>query len=127
MKLNTLLKTIFVFILFTFSMMLKAQEQEGKTYIITDNGSVQNIQPYIDALNSSNMKNHRLKNTRNTIIFTTGVTVKLFSAAEMIANGRTINLNDYPDSFDSNRDEPTFSLGSNNFIMEMHHVTSKHR
>ena len=127
MKSPFLLKFIFVFALFVFSTQLKAQEKQNETYLITDKGSVADVQPYIDALNNSDMKNHRLRNTRYTIIFTTGVTVQLFSAAELITNGRKINLNDYHQSFDSTRDEPIFSLGPDNIIMEGHHVTSKHQ
>ena len=107
-------------IFFTFNITLKAQEQQGKTYVITDNGSVKNVQPYIDALNNADMKYHRLKNKRYTIIFDTGVTVQLFSATELIAIGRNINLENYPDSFDSARQEPVFLLGQNNFILEQH-------
>jgi hypothetical protein len=113
-----------------FSMKIKAQEMKevkDQTYVITDNGSVSNIQPYIDALNNSDMRYHRLKNVRNTIVFDTGVTVQLFSATEMIAEGKALNPADYPESFDASRDVPAFSLGPNNIIMEMHHVTSKHR
>jgi hypothetical protein len=104
---------------------MKGQEQVNVTYRITDNGSIRDVQPYINALNAANMKYHRLKNTRYTIIFDTGVKVELFSAAELIAAGKQINLADYPDSFDSSRQEPVFSLGQNNYIMEMHRPVTK--
>lgn len=125
MRLKLLLTITFIFSLLAISTSLKAQEEQGKTYIITDNGSIKNVQPYIDALNSANMKYHRLKNTRYTIVFDTGVTVQLFSAAECKANGKNINLADYPDSFDSSRQEPVFSLGQNNYIMEAHKPVNK--
>lgn len=105
-------------ILLIFSISLNAQEKQSETYIITDNGSVKNVQSYIDALNSANMKYHRLKNKRYTVFFDTGVTVELFSATELIANGRNISLSDYPDNFDLSRQEPIFLLGQNNFILE---------
>ncbi len=110
--------------LLNFSM--NAQEKQGQTYVITDKGSVSDVQPYIDALNNSDMKYHRLKNTRNTIVFNTGVTVQLFSATEINANAHPLVLSEYPESFDSSRDIPVFSLGQNNFIMEQHHVNSKY-
>jgi hypothetical protein len=96
----------------------RSQEMVNHTYRIVDNGSVQNVQPYIDALNTANMKYHRLKNSRYTIIFETGVKVELFSAAELIATGRNINIADYPDSFDASRQEPVFILGPGNYIIE---------
>lgn len=111
-------------ILFSFS--IKAQEIQGKTYEITDKGSVSDIQPYIDALNKADMRYHRLKNSRNTIIFKTGVKVELFSATEINANVHPLVLSDYPESFDVNRDVPTFSLGANNYILEAHNVKSKY-
>ena len=93
--------------------------------MIVDKGSILNIQPYIDALNNSNMKNHRLKNKRYTIVFNTGVKVELFSATELVQNKRQINIDDYPENFDSSRLEPMFYLGQNNFIMEEHRNISK--
>ncbi len=117
--------SLFIPFLLCLSLTMKAQEQVNVTYRITDNGSIRDVQPYINALNTANMKYHRLKNTRYTIIFDTGVKVELFSAAELIAAGKHIDLADYPDSFDSSRQEPVFSLGQNNYIMEMHRPVTK--
>ena len=121
-----LLKSTCILTLMIMIPSLKAQENDGprelkdKTYIITDNGSVTNVQPYIDAMNNSNMMNHRLKNKRNTIIFEKGLKVELFSADEIYANGWNINPANYPDAFDSSRNEPIFALGANNYIIEFH-------
>ena len=117
--------SLFIPFLFCLTFSMKGQEQVNVTYRITDNGSIRDVQPYINALNTANMKYHRLKNTRYTIIFDTGVKVELFSAAELIAAGKHIDLADYPDSFDSSRQEPVFSLGQNNYIMEMHRPVTK--
>ena len=122
-KLLTTLTIVLFFL--SLSIPVRAQEEQGKTYIITDNGSVKNIQPYVDALNKANMKYHRLKEKRFTIVFNTGVAVQLFSAAECIANGRNINLVDYPYNFDATRYEPVFSLGPDNFILEAHGSVNK--
>lgn len=108
---------------------LKAQVQKEikeQTYIITDNGSITDIQPYINALNNSDMKNHRLLNKRYTIIFQAGVKVQLFSASEISESGLPINLSEYSENFDSSRQEPIFALGANNFIIEYHTAASKH-
>ena len=107
-------------------MILNAQEIQGQTYAITSNGTVTDIQPYIAAMNNSDMKYHRLKNVRHTIEFNTGVKVELFSASEINTSVRSVNLSDYPVAFDSKRDIPVFSLGPNNLIMEEHHVDGKH-
>lgn len=126
---NKFVKRLAVFSFFLIGYTLQAQEHvevKGQTYVITDNGSVKDTQPYIDALNNSDMKNHRLLNKRYTIIFKTGVKVELFSAAEISKSGLSINLSDYPESFDSSRQEPVFDLGTNNFIIEYHIAGSKH-
>ncbi len=102
-----------------------SQEREGETYRITNHGTVIDIQPYVNALNAANMQYHRLKNQRNIIVFDTGVTVELFSGAELIASGREINLENYPDSFPSPRIIPQFFLGSNNYILEQRNNISK--
>ena len=101
-------------------------EIKGHTYIITDNSNVKDIQSYIDALDSSVMNNHRLKNKRNTVIFKTGVKVELFSAFEISKLGFPINLSDVPESFEATRQEPFFVLGKNNFIIEYHIASAKH-
>lgn len=108
---------------------VKANEQKetnGQTYIITNKGSITDIQPYIDALNNSDMRNHRLLNKRNTIFFKNGIKVELFSASEISKSGRPIILSDYPESFETSRQEPIFALGANNFIIESHISLAKH-
>ena len=129
MMYKNFVNTICLLTLMVIGLNLKAQENDGprelkdKTYIIIDNGSVMNIQPYIDAMNNSNMMNHRLKDKHYTITFQTGVKVELFSAKEIIANGWNVQLSNYPETFDHTRDEPIFALGANNYIIEYH--TSK--
>jgi hypothetical protein len=124
MKPNSFKITFLIAGLF-ISFAIRAQEIQGQTYSIKNNGTITNVQPYIDALNNSDMKYHRLKNLRTTIVFETGVTVELFSATEINASVHPLTLSEYPDSFDANRDIPEFTLGPNNFIMEAHHVTGK--
>lgn len=102
------------------------KEEKGQTYIIIDKGSVTDIQPYIDALNNSDMSNHRLLNKRYTVVFKTGVKVELFSASEISKSGRLINLSDYLENFDASRQEPIFALGASNFIIEYHTSSAKH-
>lgn len=117
--------SLFMLILFGLAVSAQAQEQNNVTYRITDNGSARNIQPYILALNKANMQYHRLKNARTSITFDSGVKAELYSAAELIAAGRPINLADYPENFETTRQEPVFSLGQDNHIMEMHHPVDK--
>lgn len=126
MKKQATIRNLFVLTFFMAFIGLSAQEQNNQTYRIIDNGSVLNVQPYLDALNASNMKYHRLKNTRTTIVFESGLKIELFSATELQTAGITINLNDYPDSFPASRVEPLFQLGANNFILEKHKVQGKH-
>ena len=125
MKKNSLVKYLLLFLGITFSAILNAQEIQGKTYAIIGNASITAMRPYIDALNNSDMKYHRLKNDRNIIEFNSGVKVELFSATEINANVHPLNLSDYPEKFPTNRDIPEFTLCPNNFIMEAHHVTGK--
>lgn len=126
-KASVKLIALFSFLLLVFT--AEAQEQKevkNQTYSIVDNGSVTNIQPYIDALNNSDMRNHRLQNKRYTIVFEKGVKVELFSATEISKNGIQINISEYPENFDLTRQEPIFALGANNFIIEYHIATGKH-
>ncbi len=120
-----------LFVLFSFLLIgytTNAQEQKevkDLTYKIVDNGSVTNIQPYIDALNNSDMRNHRLLNKRYVVVFDKGVKVELFSATEISQSGIPIKLSEYPEIFNSSRQEPVFALGANNFILEYHTATGK--
>jgi hypothetical protein len=124
-----LFRRIAIFSFLLFGTALYAQDQKeikGQTYLISDNGSVKDVQAYIDALNNSDMRNHRLLNKRYTIIFEGGLKVELFSATEISKSGIPINLSDYPETFASTRQEPVFALGENNFILEYHTSTNKH-
>ena len=123
------LKLIAVFSFLILGFTASAQEQKevkNQTYTIVDNGSVTNIQPYIDALNNSDMRNHRLRNKRYVITFEKGVKVELFSATEISKNGIPINISEYPENFDLSRQEPIFALGADNFIIEYHIAAGKH-
>jgi hypothetical protein len=105
---------------------IKAQEKNNLSYIIKDNGSVLNVQPYIDAMQNSDMRSHRLKNNRHTITFQTGLTIELFSAKEMLENGFPVMIAEFPEEFPSLRRDPVFALGANNFIIEYHTSSAKH-
>lgn len=119
--------TLFSFLLIGFfATAQERKEVKEQTYTIIDNGGVTNIQPYIDALNNSDMRNHRLQTKRYTIVFEKGVKVELFSATEISKNGIQINVSEYPENFDLSRQEPIFALGANNFIIEYHIATGKH-
>lgn len=129
-KIQTFLLTV---ILMSFSQNLSAQENNSfkefnaQTYIIVENGNVTNIQPYIDALNTANLNNHRLKSERNTIGFEEGVKVVIFSAEEVLANGITsINPNDFPSQIE-NYTPPVFKLANNNYIIESKKYTPSYK
>lgn len=126
---NCFLKSFALFSFLLIGFFASAQDRKEvkeQTYAIIDNGGITNIQPYIDALNNSDMRNHRLQNKRYTIVFEKGVKVELFSAAEISKNGIQINISEYPENFDLSRQEPIFALGANNFIIEYHIATGKH-
>lgn len=126
---SNFLKLITLFIFLVIGPLANAQEQKeikGQTYTITDNGGINDLQPYIDALNNSDMRNHRLLNKRYTVTFEKGVKVELFSATEISKSGLPINLSEYPENFDLSRQEPIFALGADNFIIEYHIAGTKH-
>lgn len=126
---NKFLKLFAVFSFLIIAFTASAQEQKEikeQTYTIIDNGSVSNTQAYVDALNNSDMRYHRLLNKRYTIVFEKGLKVELFSATEISKSGISINLSEYPENFDSSRQEPIFALGANNFIIEYHIAAGKH-
>ncbi|MCB9361681.1 MAG: hypothetical protein H6587_09225 [Flavobacteriales bacterium] len=121
-------KSVFTILLVCFTLiggMVFGQEENGKTYTILDSKNVENIESYIDALNKANMKFYRLKNQRFSIVFDTGVVVELFSAIECENNGVSIDSMEYPIKFDSSKQLPTFSLGTNNYILIGHQFVNK--
>lgn len=102
-------------------------ELKDKTYMIIDNGSVNDVQPYVNALNTANFNNHRLKSKRNTIGFEEGLKVVIFSAEEVLANGITsINPNDFPIQIE-NYTPPIFKLANNNYIIESKNYTPSYK
>jgi hypothetical protein len=101
------------------------KELKDKTYMIIDNGSVIDVQPYVNALNTANFNHHRLKSKRNTIMFEEGVKIELFSAEEVLANGISLNTNNFRNELSQSLDKITFQLGVDNFIIEKHVATTK--
>jgi hypothetical protein len=121
------LVTLVLFLMIGSAIQAQGQKEvKDQTYIISDNGSVMNVQPYVDAMSNSDFTSHRLLNKRHTIVFETGVKIELFSAKEIAKNGLTVNLSDYQEDFTSTRREPVFVLGANNFIIEYHSKGTKH-
>jgi hypothetical protein len=115
-----------IFILFLFTSVGFAQEKNGITYSIIKNGNVTDVIPYVTALNKSNMRYHRLREKRNIIVFDTGLTVELYSANEIAANGVKCNPAEYPLVFAAEKKSPVFSLGPNSFILEKVEPQFKH-
>lgn len=128
MKLNSLRNFIALTALLLFFVSasgLQAQEKKDITYSILESGSVLDVQPYINALDNSDMRYHRLSGRRYVIVFMTGLRVELFSAQEIAKKGHPINVSEYPEEFPATRQEPVFALGANNFIIQYHTPTAK--
>lgn len=109
----------FLFFCLSISLHSYAQAKPGSFKVI-DNGSVQNIKPYEDALGAANMDSHRLRNKRAVIVFDTGVKVELYSAEELKAMGHNIAPEEFPLDKDPQAQIPVFSLAANNYILQIH-------
>lgn len=103
------------------------KEKLNVTYTIENMESVKNSTAYVDAMNSANFNNHRLKSERNTIEFEGGIKIILFSAEEVAAGGQiTLNPEDFPSKIE-NYYPPLFRLADNNYIIELKRaIPSKH-
>ena len=117
-------KILFLIVSFLYSFLSFSQQDSFRemlnvTYSIENGRDISDENAYINALNTANMNNHRLRSSRNTIQFETGVKVILFSAEEVFANG-VINFTpiDFPYQIE-NYTPPVFRLVENNFIIEL--------
>lgn len=113
---------LFFLVLFLFSSFAQQtvfKEKLNSSYTIQNIESIKNSNLYIDAMNTANFNNHRLKSERNILQFEGGVKVILFSAEEVLANGMTnINPNDFPVKIEKYV-APLFRLADNNYIIEL--------
>lgn len=113
---------LFFLVLFLFSSFAQQgvfKEKLNSSYTIQNIESIKNSNAYIEAINTANFNNHRLKSERNILQFEGGIKVILFSAEEVLANGMTnINPNDFPVKIE-NYIAPLFRLADNNYIIEL--------
>jgi hypothetical protein len=123
------LLTVFCCFLFFTSLAQEStfKEKLNISYAIQNISTIKNSEVYINALNASNMNNHRLKSDRNTITFEGGIIVILFSAEELLANSVTdIDPSNFPNQI-QRYSTPIFKLTDNNYIVELHQtIPTKH-
>lgn len=115
------MKSNFTIILFCFSFgLIKAQEKENISYKIINKGKVEDIQPYITAMNKADFKCYRMLNKPRKIIFDTGVEINLEAALDMAAKGIPVDRNCLTDEKKLPEKEPLYTLHQSGVIVELH-------
>jgi len=95
---------------------ISGQTKSDEAFTITNNGSVEDIQPYKEALKKIDLEKYRLQDKRRILKFDTGVEVELKSADEL--SGKTSNQ---PPVYHENNDSlqnRVFILSKNGQIAE---------
>ncbi len=98
-----------IFVLFLCSFVSSVQIT-GKTFRVISNGSVTETGAYETAFEKADMESYRYQNKRCILKFDTGVEIEMFSAQELITQGRNIQLNNYKVVDPPNWIQPTFRL-----------------
>lgn len=118
-KLNSGFFLMIMLLLSTYST-LKAQEKNNNTFIVKGNNTTADLNAYVKAMEKADFKCYHLSKTRRTLKFDTGVTVELFSIAEMLANHININSPCQIDENKLNQKAPVYQLTESGFIAEKH-------
>jgi hypothetical protein len=115
-------KLIIAFSLLVFSTTLYGQE---KSYLITDEAQVGDINIYITAIEKANWDKYRMIDERRVIKFKKGVIIELLSANEMTEKGMEINQSLVLKQSPTGIYQPLFVLSDNGFIIEQHSYVTK--
>jgi hypothetical protein len=99
---------------------IQAQEKNNSTFIVKGNNTSTDLNAYIKAMEKADFKCYHLSKTRRTLKFDTGVTVELFSIAEMLANHTNVNSPCQIDESKLNQKAPVYQLTESGFIAEKH-------
>ena len=84
-------RTLWLLPLFFWCGILFAQTSP-QSFVITNPGTVRNINAYVEALTKNDIDKYRHMSHRTTMVFVEGVEVQLLSAVEMQALGLTVDL-----------------------------------
>jgi hypothetical protein len=90
------------------------------TFIVTNNGAVADVNPYITAIANADMESFRYQNKRCTIVFDNGLQVELLSATEVQALGIQINISEYKSEDTSGWIQPVFHLNNDGTLSAMY-------
>jgi len=104
---------------------LVAQDQ-NKSYIITDEAQVADINIYTAAIEKANWDKYRVVDERRVITFKVGVKFELLSANEMTEKGFEIDHSKVMKQSPTGTYQPLFVLSDNGFIIEQHTYKGKH-
>jgi len=111
-------KLISMSVLCVFVIILYAQSPISGFVIIND-GAVNNISAYENALNRNNLDKYRHIDQRAVMIFKSGVEVELLSATEVLELGLSVDMNVVNQSDEDRMKNKEFDLHSSGRILEL--------
>jgi len=114
-------------VIIAFSLLISSTTlfSQDKSYIITNEAQVRDINLYISAIENTNWDKYRLINERTIITFQKGVKIELLSADEMTEKGLEVDLTKILKEKPTHLYKPTFVLGKNGYIIEQHSYIEK--
>lgn len=90
-----------------------------QSFVIINQGAVQDLKPYVDALNGNDIDKYRHVDHRTTMVFKEGVIVELISASEMQALGLPVDLSAVNTSAVDRMRHSQFTLHTSGRILEL--------
>lgn len=96
-----------------------------QTFVITNAGSVRNLNAYVDALNRNDIDKYRHMDHRTTMIFREGVEVQLLSGAELQTLGVSFNIDEVNTTAVDRLKKSQFTLHTSGRILELVTPTKK--
>lgn len=91
----------------------------AQSFVIINQGTVQDLKPYVDALNGNDIDKYRHVDQRTTLVFKEGVVVELLSANELQGLGLPVDLSAVNTTTVDRMRHSQFTLHTSGRILEL--------
>ena len=126
------MKKIFLFVVLICLISVKnVSAQQAKTpkntFEITSKVNSPEAVVVAKSIESADLDNYRLRDSRRKLTFENGVVVELLSANELKNLGYKVDPSFYRESLDKNYVEPTYSISDTGMLIQNHHPSFKNK
>ena len=109
----------------SFLLIASFSYSQENTYEVIENGTVNDLSVYTEAMNSSNFDSFRYLGKRRSLTFQKGVIIELFSVKELEEKGIDVDRSRAMDDSYVIKYNPIFELKPNGYIISKNYTVTK--